>query len=63
MDTELTIPAKASVRERPRIQTTLLDLLNVVNQVTRDNKLVLATAVHLVNSGNARLIDKRLIIG
>jgi hypothetical protein len=39
-----------------RLDTTLLDLVWAVNQVTEDEQLVVATVMHLVNSGQARLI-------
>lgn len=56
-----------SQERTPRIHTTLLDLLQALNAVTREPHLVVATAVHLLNSRNARLAgsagDKRLIIG
>ena len=38
-----------------RLETTLLDLVWAVSQVTNDDQLVTATVAHLVNSGRARL--------
>jgi hypothetical protein len=53
-------------QERPRIHTTLLALVQAVNQVTEDDRLVVATVTHLVNNGRARLTgtfkNSRLII-
>ena len=56
-----------SPRSPQRIQTTLLDLVWAVSQVTSDDRLVAATVAHLVNSGRARLTgtfkNARLIVG
>jgi hypothetical protein len=50
-----------------RLQTTLLELVWAVGQVTSDDQLVAATVAHLVNSGRARLTgtfnNVRLIVG
>jgi hypothetical protein len=48
-------PTKRLPRRRVYLHTTLLNLVGVVNQVTEDDRLVVATVVHLVNSGRARL--------
>ena len=52
---------------RTRIETTLLDLVRAVNQMTDDDRLVVATVAHLINSGQARLIgafrDTRIVVG
>lgn len=53
--------------KRPLIHTTLLDLVWTVNQMTDDDRLVVAIVTHLVNSGQARLTgafkNTRVIIG
>jgi hypothetical protein len=38
-----------------KVQTTLLDLVTVVNDVSDNEDEVIATVVHLVNSGTVRL--------
>lgn len=40
----------------PPLQTTLLDLVRAVNEVTDDEQLVTAIVAQLVNSGQARLM-------
>lgn len=54
-------------QQRPRIHTTLLDLVWAVSQVTQDEQAIVATVAHVVNSGRARLTgtfkDARLVIG
>ena len=47
---------KESTHKRVRIETTLLDLIQAVNQVTTDDRLVAATVANLVNSGHAELM-------
>jgi hypothetical protein len=60
---------RARLYTSQRIQTTLLDLVWAVSQVTMtsDDRLVAATVAHLVNSGRARLTgtfkNARLIVG
>ncbi len=57
---------KETSQKRSRIETTLLDLVQAVNQVTTDDRLVAATVAHLVNSGHAELMGnfkgKRIMI-
>jgi len=38
-----------------RIDTTMLDLVSCISEVTRDDREVVATVVALVNSGRVRL--------
>ena len=38
-----------------KVQTTLLELVKAVNEVTDSEDEVIATVVHLVNSGTVRL--------
>jgi hypothetical protein len=40
---------------RPCLHTTLLDLVWTINQVTDDDRQVVATVAHLINSGQVRL--------
>jgi hypothetical protein len=47
---------KETSQKRSRIETTLLDLVQAVNQVITDDRLVAATVAHLVNSGHAQLM-------
>ena len=47
---------KETSQKRSRIETTLLDLVQAVNQVTTDDRLVAATVAHLVNIGHAELM-------
>ena len=51
----LDVVDKALSQKRVRIHTTLLDLVQAVNRVTEDDRLVVAAVAHLVNSGQARL--------
>jgi hypothetical protein len=57
---------KESTHKHSRIETTLLDLIQAVNQVTTDDRLVAATVANLVNSGHAELMGnsrgKRIMI-
>lgn len=57
---------KETNQKRSRIETTLLDLVQAVNQVITDDRLVAATVAHVVNSRHAELMGnfkgKRLII-
>ena len=46
---------KVTTRPRPRIHTTLLELIRSLNSVTDNDRLVVATATHLVNFGHTRL--------
>ncbi len=46
--------SKVNIRQRPRIHTTLLDLVKALNGLTDNNRLVVATATHLVNIGHMR---------
>ncbi len=46
---------KVTTGQRPRIHTTLLDVVRAINGVTDNDRLVVATATHLVNFGNTRL--------
>ncbi len=66
MASKLNATSKATTRQRPRIHTTLLDLVRALNGVTDNDRLVVATATHLVNSGRTRLSgsfrDKTLVI-
>jgi hypothetical protein len=54
-------------QKRVRIQTTLLNIVWAINEVTDDDQLVVATVAHMINSGRARLTgtfkNTRLIIG
>ena len=45
---------KLSPRKRSQIHTTLLDLVQAVNRVTEDDRLVVTTIAHLVNSGQVQ---------
>ncbi len=45
---------KLSPRKRAQIHTTLLDLVQAVNRVTEDDRLVVTTIAHLVNSGQVQ---------
>ncbi len=47
--------SKVNTPKRPRIHTTLLDLLGAVNGLTDSDNLVVAAATHLVNDGHTRL--------
>ena len=53
-------------QKRVRIQTTLLNLVWTINEVTDDDREVVATVAHLVNSGQMQLLGifkgTRLII-
>ncbi len=55
MVSKLNTSNKVSARPRPRIDTTLLDLIRALNGVTDNDRLVVATATHLVNFGHTRL--------
>ncbi len=55
MASKLNATRKATTRQRPRIRTSLLELIRSLNSVTDDDRLVVATATHLVNSGRTRL--------
>ena len=61
-----TTKKQSTVRTRTQINTTLLDLVWAVNQVTDDDQLVAATVAHMVNNGQARLTgtfkNARLIV-
>ncbi len=46
---------KVTTRQRPRIRTSLLELIRSLNSVTDNDRLVVATATHLVNFGDTRL--------
>ncbi len=54
MASKLNTTNKISARTRPRIHTTLLDLIRALNGVTNNDRLVVATATHLVNFGHTR---------
>ncbi len=43
-----------TTRQRPRIHTTLLDLVRALNGETDNDRVVVATATHLVNFGHTR---------
>ena len=47
--------SKVTTQQSPRIHTTLLDLVRALNGVTDNDRLVVATATHLVNFGHTRL--------
>ena len=47
--------AKPTFQKRSRIHTTLLDLVQAVNQYTTDDRLVAATVAYLVNNGRTQL--------
>ncbi len=47
--------SKVNTPKRPRIHTTLLDLLGALNGLTDSDNLVVAAATHLVNDGHTRL--------
>ncbi len=47
--------SKVTKRRRPRIKTTLFDLVRAINSVTENDKAVVATATHLVNFNHTRL--------
>ncbi len=55
MVSKLTTTNKVSARPRPRIDTSLLELIRALNGVTDNDRLVVATATHLVNFGDTRL--------
>ncbi len=55
MVSKLNTSNKVSARPRPRIDTTLLELIRALNGVTDNDRLVVATATHLVNFGDTRL--------
>ena len=55
MASKLNTTSKATTRQRPRIRTSLLELIRSLNSVTDNDRLVVATATHLVNSGRTRL--------
>ena len=55
MNTITHTTVKPMLQKRSRIHTTLLDLVQAVNQYTTDDQLVAATVAHLVNSGRAQL--------
>lgn len=55
MNTTTQTIVKPMFQKRSRIHTTLLDLVQAVNQYTTDDHLVAATVAHLVNSGRAQL--------
>ncbi len=67
MASKLNTTSKATTRQRPRIRTSLLELIRSLNSVTDNDRLVVATATHLVNSGRTRLTGSlkngRLVIG
>lgn len=46
---------KPMLQKRSRIHTTLLDLVQAVNQYTTDDQLVAATVAYMVNSGRTQL--------
>lgn len=43
------------VRDDP-VETTLLDLVHVIGEVTEDEREVVATVLHLLRSGRVRLV-------
>jgi hypothetical protein len=47
---------EALPKEADPIDTTLLDLVQAVSQETEDEREVIATVLHLLRSGRARLI-------
>ena len=47
--------SKVTNRRRPRINTTLFDLVRAINSVTENDRDVVATAAHLVNFNRTRL--------
>ena len=55
MQSKLNPTRKVSTEQRSRIRTTLLDLVRALNDVTDNDRLVVATATHLVNFGHTRL--------
>ena len=55
MNIQLPMRDQVLPRKRPRIHTTLLDLVHAINQVTDDDRQVTAVVTHLINSGQARL--------
>ncbi len=67
MASKLNTTNKVSTRPRPRIDTTLLNLIRALNGVTDNDSLVVATATHLVNFGDTRrtgsLKNGRVVIG
>jgi len=67
MASKLNTASKVTSRHRPRIRTSLLELIRSLNSVTDNDRLVVATATHLVNSGRTRLTGSlkngRLVIG
>ena len=66
MPSKLNPTRKVSTEQRSRIRTTLLDLVRALNDVTENDRLVVATATHLVNFGHTRptgsLKNGRIII-
>ena len=67
MTTTHTTLQQNATPSRTRIQTTLLDLVWAVSDVTQDDREVVATVAHLINTGQARLTgtfkNTRLIVG
>ena len=57
---------QAPVEIRPPIQTTLLELVQLIEELTDDDQLVVATVVDLLQSGDVRLIgnfrDQKLTV-
>ena len=68
MDSTANIFDAAFPQKHEQIHTTLLDLVQAVNQVTadEDDRLVAATVAHMVNSGQVQLTGafkgKRVVI-
>jgi hypothetical protein len=67
MASKLNTTRKITTRQGPRINTTLLELIKALNDVTDNDRLVVATATHLVNFSHTRLTGSikngRVVIG
>jgi len=67
MASKLNTTSKVITGQRPRIRTTLLDLVRALNRETDNDRLVVATARHLVNFNDTRLAgsfrNRRMVIG
>jgi len=56
METRISKSKTEPFQQHSPIRTTLLDLVWTVSQITDDERLVVATVAHMVNSRQARLI-------
>jgi len=53
--TRMPQPHTSIVRDDP-VETTLLDLVQVIGEVTEDEREVVATVLHLLRDGRVRLV-------